>query len=163
MKNLVFAMLLLITFMSFKNDDGTKVVINKTDYAQFGNKINDENAITSLELLEKYKAMQPIDTLNVKVKSTVVDVCQKKGCWMNLDLGNNQSALVKFKDYGFFMPLNSKGSEVYVNGKAFIELTSVADLKEYAKDAGKSDQAIDSISQPETKYTFLADGVLIKK
>jgi hypothetical protein len=36
-------------------------------------------------------------------------------------------------------------------------------LKHYAKDAGKSQAAIDSIIKPETTYSFLADGVLIKK
>ena len=82
---------------------------------------------------------------------------------MNLELGENSTAFVKFKDYGFFMPLNASGSDVVVNGKAFLELTSIDDLKEYAKDAGKSKAAIDSIVAPERNYSFLADGVLIKK
>jgi hypothetical protein len=82
---------------------------------------------------------------------------------MNLDLGNDESAFVKFKDYGFFMPFNAAGSEVVVSGKAFVELTSIEDLKEYAKDAGKSQAAIDSIVAPEKKYSFMSDGVLIKK
>ena len=40
---------------------------------------------------------------------------------------------------------------------------NAAALKEYAKDSGKSQAAIDSIIAPETNYSFLADGVLIKK
>lgn len=107
--------------------------------------------------------MKETDTLEVKVATKIVDVCQKKGCWMNLDLGNNQTAFVKFKDYAFFVPLNAAESEVVVSGKAFIELTSIEDLKEYAKDAGKSQAAVDSIVAPETNYSFMADGVLIKK
>ena len=50
-----------------------------------------------------------------------------------------------------------------MNGKAFISVESVADLKHYAKDAGKSQAAIDSIIEPEVTYTFMANGVLIAK
>ena len=61
------------------------------------------------------------------------------------------------------MPKNASKSEVIVHGKAYVEVTPISDLKEYAKDAGKSKAAIDSIVAPETNYTFIADGVLIKK
>ena len=43
------------------------------------------------------------------------------------------------------------------------ELESVDELKHYAKDAGKSQAAIDSIQTPVTTYAFIADGVLIKE
>jgi len=75
---------------------------------------------------------------------------------------NDEKVFVKFKDYGFFMPLNAKNEEVIVNGKAFLSVESVDELKHYAKDAGKSQAAIDSIQSPITTYAFLADGVLIK-
>lgn len=163
MKKIIYATFVLITLMSCKKNEEVKVDAKPISYAEFGDKITDDKAITSEELLEKYKAMKETDTIEVKVASKIVDVCQKKGCWMNLDLGNDESTFVKFKDYGFFMPLNAAGSEVVVNGKAFIELTSIEDLKEYAKDAGKSQAAIDSIVAPEKNYSFLANGVLIKK
>jgi hypothetical protein len=50
-----------------------------------------------------------------------------------------------------------------VNGKAFVSIESVDELKHYAKDAGKSQVAIDSIIAPKTTYSFLADGVLIQE
>jgi hypothetical protein len=52
---------------------------------------------------------------------------------------------------------------VVVNGKAYVSVESVEDLKHFAKDAGKSQAAIDIIIAPETTYSFMADGVLIKK
>jgi hypothetical protein len=52
---------------------------------------------------------------------------------------------------------------VVVKGKAFVSIESVDELKHYAKDAGKSQAAIDSITKPESTYGFMADGVLIKK
>lgn len=163
MKKIICAAFMLLALQSCKNNDEVKVEQKPVSYAEFGDKINNQEAISKEELLEKYKSMKEADTLQVKVASKIVDVCQKKGCWMNLELGNKENAFVKFKDYGFFMPLNAAGSDVVVSGKAFIELTSVDDLKEYAKDAGKSQAAIDSIVSPERNFSFLADGVLIKK
>ena len=70
---------------------------------------------------------------------------------------------MKFKDYAFFVPKNAQDEEVIVNGKAFVSIESVEELKHYAKDAGKSQASIDSIVTPKTTYSFMADGVLIKK
>lgn len=163
MKKIVLATIVVVAMISCKKSEEMKGNDKPVSYAEFGDKITVDKAISSEELLEKYKTMKETDTLEVKVASKIIDVCQKKGCWMNLDLGNDESTFVKFKDYGFFMPLNAAGSEVIVNGKAFLELTSIEDLKEYAKDAGKSQAAIDSIVAPEKNYAFMADGVLIKK
>lgn len=131
-------------------------------YASFGDSITAENAISKEKLFDKYQSLQEGDTVALKFESSINDVCQKKGCWMNVDLGNKEQAFVKFKDYGFFMPLNSKGEEVIVNGKAFLSIESIEEQKHYAKDAGKSQAAIDSITTPIKTYSFLADGVLIK-
>jgi hypothetical protein len=163
MRKIVYAAFVFLAFVSCKKNEEEKVDAKPVSYAEFGNKITADKAISSKELLERYKTMKETDTLQVKVTSKILDVCQKKGCWMNLDLGNDESAFVKFKDYGFFMPFNAAGSEVVVDGKAFIELTSIEDLKEYAKDAGKSQAAIDSIVEPKVTYSFMANGVLIAK
>lgn len=164
MKKIVYVAIVMIAFASCKKENQEAKSEDKAvTYAEFGAKITPDGAITKEQLFEKFKTMKETDTLEVKVASKIVDVCQKKGCWMNLDLGNDQTAFVKFKDYAFFVPLNAAESEVVVNGKAFVELTSIEDLKEYAKDAGKSQAAIDSIVAPETNYSFMADGVLIKK
>ena len=113
--------------------------------------------------MKKFANLKEGDTIDVKFKSKINEVCQKKGCWMSVDLGNENETFVKFKDYGFFVPLNAQDKEVIVNGKAFISVESVADLKHYAKDAGKSQAAIDSIIEPEVTYSFMANGVLIAK
>ena len=162
MKKILFT-IILIALISCKNNKVAEAEKASVTYAKFGDNISTDGAITNTELLAKYKKMKPTDTLNVKVSAKITDVCQKKGCWMNLDLGEGKSAFVKFKDYAFFVPKNASNSDAIVNGKAFIEVTSIEDLKEYAKDAGKSKAAIDSIVAPETNFSFLANGVLIKK
>ena len=114
-------------------------------------------------MMDKFKTLKEGDTLEVKFKSGINEVCQKKGCWMTLDLADDKEAFVKFKNYGFFVPKNAQDKEVIVNGKAFVSIESVDVLKHYAKDAGKSQAAIDSIVAPKVTYSFMADGVLIAK
>ena len=132
-------------------------------YAFFGDSISDDKAISNDEMLAQFDKLKAGDTLNVKFKSKIKNVCQKKGCWMTLALPNEKEAFVKFKDYAFFVPKNAQDEEVVVNGKAFVSVESVDELKHYAKDEGKSQAAIDSIVTPKTTYSFMADGVLIKK
>lgn len=154
MKKIVLSLLLISTLLSCNEDK---------NYVSFGEKISSNGAISEAEMLEKYKSLKEGDTIEVAFKSTIEDVCQKKGCWMNLALDEKESSFVKFKDYAFFVPLNAAKKETIVKGKAFISVESVNDLKHYAQDAGESQAAIDSITKPEITYGFMADGVLIKK
>lgn len=82
---------------------------------------------------------------------------------MKMELADKQTAFVKFQDYEFFVPLNADGSNAIVNGKAFVDVVSVDELKHYAKDAGKSKEEINKITKPEITYAFTATGVYIKK
>ncbi len=163
MKKVICAVVAVLLVVSCNKKEEVKTKESPFAYAKFGDSISPANAISKEALLAKYLALKTADTLEIKVISTILDVCQKKGCWMNLNLGSGKSALVRFKDYGFFVPKNAAKSEVIVHGKAFVEVTPISDLKEYAKDAGKSQAAIDSIIAPETNYSIVADGVLIKK
>ena len=135
----------------------------ETVYDSFGAKISLDGAITSEALLSKFKMMKVGDSINLKFTSIVKDVCSKKGCWMKLPLVDDAEAMVRFKDYGFFVPLDSKGREVILNGKAFIQETSVKELQHYAEDAGKTKEEIAKITTSKIEYTFEADGVLMKK
>ncbi len=69
---------------------------------------------------------------------------------------------VTFKDYGFFVPLDSKGREVVMQGKAYADTVTVDMLKHYAEDAGKSQEEIDAITEPEVANAFEATGVLVE-
>ena len=82
---------------------------------------------------------------------------------MRLDLEEGDEIMVKFKDYGFFMPKNITGDYVIINGKAFVEEVSVDEQRHYAKDAGKTNNEIASINQPKRTFSFEADGVLLKQ
>lgn len=153
MKNIFVITLIVFAVFSCKNE---------VNYASFGDEIEADGALTASELAEKFKTMKAGDTLFTKVSAKINEVCSKKGCWMRLDLENEEEVMVRFKDYGFFMPLNASG-DVIINGKAFVTVISVDELRHYAEDAGKSTEEIAAITTPEKTYAFEADGVLLKQ
>lgn len=132
-------------------------------YAAFGGKITADKALTKEQMTQKYASLKKGDTINVKFKSKISSVCKKKGCWMKMDLADNKESFIRFKDYGFFVPLNADNAEAVVSGKAFLDVISVDELKHYAKDGGKSQEEIDKIKEPKVTYAFQADGVLIQE
>lgn len=132
-------------------------------YTSFGEKITDENVVSKEEMAEKFQGLKSGDTITVKFASKINEVCKAKGCWMKLDLGDEKESMVRFKDYGFFMPLNADNKEVIVNGKAYVTETTVKELQHFAKDAGKTEEEIAKITEPKFTYAFEADGVLMKK
>ena len=96
-----------------------------------------------------------------KVMGKVTEVCQEKGCWMKIEKSNGEKLMVKFKDYGFFMPKNIVGKEVVLDGEAAYKEVSVKQQQHYAKDAGKSQEEIDKIKEPKKELQFVAKGVLV--
>ncbi len=96
-----------------------------------------------------------------KVTGKVKEVCQEKGCWMKIEKADGSTMMVKFKDYGFFMPKNIAGKEVVLDGEASMKEVSVKQLKHYAEDAGKSKEEIEKIKEPSKEVIFVAKGVLV--
>ena len=99
---------------------------------------------------------------NVKIEGEILSSCPMKGCWMKIR-AEKDTILVRFKDYGFFVPKTGiEGDKAIINGKMSIETLSVELLRHYAEDAGKSKDDIEEIIKPEVSLTFLADGVFIE-
>lgn len=151
MRNLGTILALLVFVLSCKNDN----------HLSFGTAISTKGSVSKHSMSETYSKLQPKDTVSSKFTATVVDVCKAKGCWMKLQLEDGKEAMVKFKDYGFFVPTDITGKEVVVNGLAFVEEMSVDDQRHFATDAGKSPEEIALINTPVKTYGFEADGVLI--
>lgn len=138
----------------------TVVITADTTLMYFGDTITTDGAIAVDQLVAQLAGK---DSISIKLTGKIEDVCQKKGCWMNMNIGNNQSMKVKFKDYAFFVPKDAAGKTVYIEGYAFNDTISVASLKHYAEDAGESKEEIAKITQPEISISFEANGVIIKK
>jgi len=138
----------------------TPVQVGSTVYEVYGTALDAQSVLPINDLATSFSTMKKTDTLFTKVQGTIKEVCSKKGCWMTLDLGDEKELMVRFKDYGFFMPLEAKG-DVIINGFATISETSVEDLKHYAEDAGATELEIEAIVASELTYSFEADGVLL--
>lgn len=163
MKKIIVASFVLVSLISCNKKQEESKVEAKVTYASFGDKILADNALSKEDVLAKYKTLKEGDSLDLKFATKINEICQNKGCWMTLDLGNDEKAFVKFKDYAFFVPMNAQNRDAVVEGKAFIEETTVAELKHNAEDEGKSQASIDSIKEPKKELKFLAHGVLIAK
>ncbi len=79
---------------------------------------------------------------------------------MKVDMGEDE-AMVRFKDYGFFMPKDISGKEIIAEGKAYVEEMSVEDQRHYAEDGGATPEEIAAITEPKRTLAFEAHGVLI--
>ena len=132
---------------------------------------SDNNYKSYGELFESYETinynLEKDNFLNssskLKIEGEILSSCPMKGCWMKISV-ENDTVLVRFKDYGFFVPKNGiEGKRTIINGNISVDTLSVAQLQHYAEDAGKSKEEIDLITEPEITISFLADGVLIKE
>lgn len=167
MRNSVMILMFALVLASCKsNGQETEVQeVTKSDiaYVSFGDKITDANVMDTKQMSDKFMTMAVGDTINTKMSTKVIEVCQNKGCWMKVNLENGEEAMVKFKDYGFFMPKDIAGKDVILNGKAYVTELPVDEQRHYAEDAGKSAEEIAAITEPKKTYSFEADGVLIKQ
>lgn len=81
---------------------------------------------TKVELAKLLEGASDFDGKEVVVEGPVRQACTKKGCWMELGAaGKSPGVRVTFKNYGFFVPLDSAGRTAVVEG-----LVKVADLSE---------------------------------
>ena len=134
--------------------------VKKVDGEDFGAGITSK---TYMEFSDMMGDLNSTDTLSITVRATVTAVCKMKGCWMKLaDTADSESdVMVRFKDYGFFVPKDIDGREVIIEGKAYSTVIGVDELRHYAEDAGKSREEIAKIMEDETQYAFLATGVRV--
>lgn len=125
----------------------------------YGAQISVDNLVSGDKVISM---LEEQDSVWVSMKSKIVSNCQTSGCWMDLDVGNDEVIKVTFKDYAFFVPLDSEGKTAVVEGFAKREMIPVDILQHYAEDEGKSKEEIAAITEPEFAYTFEAIGVVIE-
>lgn len=161
MKKIFIPLSLALSFFVFACSNSSEENMEASagaKWSSFGDTITADDAIEAADLITK---LEGHDSINVKLHAKVDEVCQKKGCWMNIPVGD-KSMRVRFKDYGFFMPKDCSGKEVIIEGKAYYDTTTVEMLKHYAHDGGKTEEEIAKITEPEVDLSFEAHGVLLK-
>ncbi len=141
-------------------ESSTEAVIGVAEVVpgNYGAAISGAEAITLADLVEKVEASGSYEG---KITGEIQDVCTSKGCWLTMELPDGESIRVTFKDYGFFVPTNSQGFPIVLEGVAVFTETDVETLRHYAKDQGKSQEEIDAIVAPKKEITFEATGVVI--
>ena len=134
---------------------------SKDPFNRYGTDISPVVTHSYGDLIEKVKFGE---SENMTISGKITETCPKKGCWMQVKVSDTDTLMVRFKDYGFFVPksgVNQKNT--VINGTAFIDTVSVQMLRHYAEDAGKPQEIIEKITEPETVVHFMAEGVLIEK
>lgn len=150
MKNTILTIFSIITILGCEQTN----CINGT----YGDANWDQNSAISGE--ELMKILEGKDSLFTIVKGNITAACQAKGCWMSMDMDGNEM-LVKFKDYGFFVPKNSANHEAIVSGWAYSDTITVSEQIEIAKDENATEEEIAQIVSPEVRLQFKANGVVI--
>lgn len=170
MKNIILVLCAAITFVACKeevNKDVTPAVneeqVEEVAYMSYGAKIDAKDAIEAAKLGSFYEGMKEGDTMDVKVRGVIQEVCVNKGCWIKMPVNDTEAAFVKFKDYGFFLPKNGTDKEVVLRGKAYKSVTPKEELIHYAEDAGESKEEIAKITEDKVTYSFMADGALVEE
>ncbi|MCU0361198.1 MAG: DUF4920 domain-containing protein [Bacteroidia bacterium] len=124
----------------------------------YGQKIDEVGAMSSTDI---YPMIANGDTTFVKIKTKVLTSCASEGCWLTFFVNDSLPAIAKMKDHAFFVPLDIQGKTVVMDGKCYMKITSVKELKHLAEDAKKSKKEIDAITQPKKQIVFVASGVLV--
>lgn len=129
-------------------------VSSKQEFESYGSEITSDHAIPTEIFLTKVSESEE----SYKVKGTILEVCQMKGCWMTLQNEQGQNVRVTFKDYAFFVPKDISGSEVVLEGVAYKEVLAEDVARHYAEDGN---QAYDESMR--NSVSFVAEGVLVAK
>ena len=115
------------------------------------------------ELTAMLKAPADFDGKSVAVEATVRKACQKKGCWMELApaaAAKGPGVRVTFKDYGFFVPLDSAGRKAKVEGVVKVAELSEEMAKHYEAEGAQVPRGKDG--KPR-EVQLVASGVELRK
>lgn len=127
---------------------------------QAGEEFDQSIAISKDELADVVKNFEG-GRKEVAFTTDILENCEKKGCWMTVDAGE-EAVRVSFKDYDFFVPLDSKGHTTTLNGELYYDTLTVEQLRHYAMDANASQDSLDKITEPIITLSYEATGVYVQ-
>jgi uncharacterized protein DUF4920 len=149
MKKSIAAVALLVATVAFASEDVVKR----------GAAIPaDAKSISLAKVLEN---PDQYTTTPVVVDGTITMACTRMGCWMQLaPTEGGENVRVTFKDYGFFVPLDSKGMQARAEGVAVVKTLSKADADHLEEEGAKLKRNEDGTAK---EVSFIANGVELKK
>jgi hypothetical protein len=97
----------------------------------------------------------------VVVEGVIAASCTNKGCWMQLAPAEDaQGVRVTFKDYKFFIPLQSKGMKARAEGVAVVKTLSKREADHLEDEGAKLTRKEDGSA---LEVSFVANGVELRK
>ena len=134
----------------------------QTDDGKYGSEITLEEKTNISDILNS-----PEDYLDKKVlvEGEVLDVCQKMGCWMELESDvEGEKIKVKVKDGEIVFPVEAKGKTALVEGTVYkIELTQEEAAEYLEHEAEEQNEEFDpsTVTGPMTIYQIKGLGAEI--
>jgi hypothetical protein len=110
-----------------QNAPATQASLDKAPLVR-GEKIQGKQA---LKVSDAVRDATKLAGKTVLVEGTVRKACERKGCWMELADAKGAGMRVTFKDYGFFVPLDSAGAKARVEGLLQVSELSPERAKHY--------------------------------
>ena len=105
------------------------------DYEEFGAPV--VSAESAMPLGDLVAAGEEYLGREITLTTRVAKVCRKKGCFF-IARDGDAVARITFRDYGFFIPTDSAGKEVLLNGTFERREITEAQAKHYRKDLGEA-------------------------
>lgn len=97
----------------------------------------------------------------VVVDGVITKACANKGCWMQIAPQAGQDGVrVTFKDYGFFVPTDSKGLRARAEGVATVKKLSKKDADHLEGEGVKLPRNEDGTAY---EVSFVASGVELRR
>jgi hypothetical protein len=97
----------------------------------------------------------------VQVTGKVRKACERKGCWMELaPTEKGPGVRITFKDYAFFVPLDSAGSTAKVEGEVRVAVLSEDMAKHYASEGAVVPRSADGKAR---EVQLVARGVELQR
>ncbi len=92
----------------------------------------------TVKLAELLRSPEGQNGKAVVVEGKVRRACERMGCWMELaETGQGPGVRVTFKDYGFFVPVDSAGASAKVAGTVKVVDLSAASAAHYESEGGR--------------------------
>jgi hypothetical protein len=117
--------------------------------------------LPAVELTKLLASPTDFDGKTVALEGTVRRACQTKGCWMELaPTDKGPGVRITFKDYGFFVPLDSAGSKAKVEGTVKVAVLAPEKAKHYESEGAQVAKAKDGSYR---EVQLVASGVELRK
>ena len=139
---------------------------NEEDKVELGKnygpvEVDIEKAVSVEDMLAKFEGQS--DEMEFTLEADINEVCSKAGCWINIDKGDGETFMVRFKDH-FTIPTETEvGTGAFMHGTAFWDTVSVEWQRHFIEDAGGTEEEMAAITEPKATMGFIADGIVLKK